>query len=319
MTSKQTNSQENENATAMNTPLLTASSDLDYSCDIYQDPQALSNMRFDATFKLILIGNSGVGKSCIIKRIGHNRFSEEHEVTIGAEFTTIVAHVNKKSFIKLQFWDSCGQERFNSITRIFYRGSSCVLLVYEVNNASTLRDLETIWINDIQSNLKDALIILVGNKADIDENQKTKFKRQVTQEEGLEFMKRHNIDHYVEVSAKTGYGIKPLVEYISKQLYHHNRDNLYEFKESETGSQVSYKSRRSSNQSMQSGGNPSPLSKQISTNSINMTSAGNRQRTHTNMSSKSSTKFSKNDGRLKAHSVSSLKNGSQVDKRSQCC
>lgn len=89
-------------------------------------------MKIDATFKLILIGNSGVGKSCIIKRIGHNTFSEEHEVTIGAEFTTIVAHVNKKSFIKLQFWDSCGQERFNSITRIFYRGSSCVLLVYEV-------------------------------------------------------------------------------------------------------------------------------------------------------------------------------------------
>lgn len=58
-------------------------------------------MRFDATFKLILIGNSGVGKSCIIKQIGNNSFSEDHEVTIGAEFKTIAAYVNKKSYLKL--------------------------------------------------------------------------------------------------------------------------------------------------------------------------------------------------------------------------
>ena len=92
-----------------------------------------ANGGFDATFKLILIGNSGVGKSCIIKRIGSNSFSDDHEVTIGAEFTTIAAHVDRKRFLKLMYWDSCGQERYNSITRIFYRGSHCVLLVYEVN------------------------------------------------------------------------------------------------------------------------------------------------------------------------------------------
>jgi len=62
--------------------------------------------------------------------MGSNKFSEEHEVTIGAEFTTVAAHIDKKHFLKLQFWDTCGQERYNSITRIFYRGSQCVLLVY---------------------------------------------------------------------------------------------------------------------------------------------------------------------------------------------
>jgi Ras-related protein Rab-1A len=65
-------------------------------------------MKFDASFKLILIGDSGVGKSCIINRIGSNTFNEDHEVTLGAEFTTIAAQINKKSLIKLQFWDSCG-------------------------------------------------------------------------------------------------------------------------------------------------------------------------------------------------------------------
>ena len=106
-----------------------------YPCEIYQDPSrlAITNGGFDATFKLILIGNSGVGKSCIIKRIGSNSFSTDHEVTIGAEFTTIAAHLEKKRFLKMMFWDSCGQERYNSITRIFYRGSHCVIFVYEVN------------------------------------------------------------------------------------------------------------------------------------------------------------------------------------------
>ncbi len=107
-----------------------------YTCDIYQDPSKLelqSGRAFDANFKLILIGNSGVGKSCIIKRIGNNSFSDDHEVTIGAEFTTIAAHVDRKKFFKMMFWDSCGQERYNSITRIFYRGSQVVFFVYEVN------------------------------------------------------------------------------------------------------------------------------------------------------------------------------------------
>jgi GTPase SAR1 family protein len=74
-----------------------------YACDIYQDPSRVvpGSGGFDATFKLILIGDSGVGKSCIIKRIGSNSFSTEHEVTIGAEFTTIAAHVDKKKFMKL--------------------------------------------------------------------------------------------------------------------------------------------------------------------------------------------------------------------------
>lgn len=96
------------------------------------------------------------------------------------------------------------------------------------------------WISDLQSNLKDALLILVGNKADIDQG-KTAYKRQVTKEEGQQFMKKHNLDYFTEVSAKTGEGITSLVKYIAKALYHGNRDHLYEFKESETASSLSYK------------------------------------------------------------------------------
>ncbi|TNV77594.1 hypothetical protein FGO68_gene15211 [Halteria grandinella] len=201
-----------------------------YQCDIYQDPSKLvisnGGGAYDATFKLILIGNSGVGKSCIIKRIGSNSFSHEHEVTIGAEFTTIAAHVDRKRFLKLQYWDSCGQERFNSITRIFYRGSHCVVFVYEVNNAQSLRDLERVWIADVQANLKDAFLVLVGNKADVDDELKTRSQRQVSQEEALMFKEKHRIHYHTEVSAKTGMGIRDMVEQIAKNLYHVHKENM---------------------------------------------------------------------------------------------
>ena len=79
--------------------------------------------QYEKTLKLILIGDSGVGKSCIIQRIGTNSYTKVHEVTIGAEFTTVAAHISKDVAVKIQVWDSCGQERFNSITRIFYRNA----------------------------------------------------------------------------------------------------------------------------------------------------------------------------------------------------
>lgn len=89
-------------------------------------------------------------------------------------------------------------------------------------------------------------MVLVGNKADIDASAKYKYQRQVTVEEGVQFKEKHNLDFFIEVSAKSGDGISTIVETISKALYHSNKDHLFEFKESETASSVSYKSRYSS-------------------------------------------------------------------------
>lgn len=114
---------------------------------------------------------------------------------------------------------------------------SQVNLVFSIQS---LKALEVTWIKDIQSNLKDALLILVGNKADIDDSQKHRYKRQVTQDEAHEFMQRHGLNHFTEVSARTGYGIKELVDFISKSIYHKNRDCLSEYRESDTASQYSY-------------------------------------------------------------------------------
>lgn len=96
----------------------------------------------------------------------------------------------------------------------------------------------------MQANLKDALIILVANKIDIDDETKTKFKRQVTQEDGLNFKNKHKLNYFTEVSAKTGKGIPELVDYISRLLFHEYKMKANDYRDVETGS-VSSKSKSS--------------------------------------------------------------------------
>ena len=90
----------------------------------------------DYLFKLIIIGNSGVGKSCLMHRVTTNEFSEDHEVTVGVEFGSLLIRMgdpsDQQSVFKLQIWDTAGQESFQSITKIFYRGAHAVLLTYSV-------------------------------------------------------------------------------------------------------------------------------------------------------------------------------------------
>ena len=89
----------------------------------------------DYLFKLIIIGNSGVGKSCLMHRVTTNEFSEDHEVTVGVEFGSLLLKMTDQdasSVFKLQIWDTAGQESFQSITKIFYRGAHAVLLTYSV-------------------------------------------------------------------------------------------------------------------------------------------------------------------------------------------
>ena len=83
-----------------------------------------------------------------------------------------------------------------------------------------MRDLERVWIADVQGSLKDALLILVGNKADVDDETRTRSQRQVSQQEAREFKEKHRLHYHTEVSAKTGRGIKELVEHLAKNLYH---------------------------------------------------------------------------------------------------
>ena len=103
----------------------------------------------DYLFKLIIIGNSGVGKSCLMHRVTSNEFLEDHEVTVGVEFGSLIIKMEETVF-KLQIWDTAGQESFQSITKIFYRGAHAVLLTYSIASLASFQKLVH-WYNEIKA------------------------------------------------------------------------------------------------------------------------------------------------------------------------
>jgi len=121
-------------------------------------------------------------------------------------------------------------------TRIL--GEQVRLDIHDDDSKQSLSDLVE-WAADIRRNLKETYFILIGNKVDIDDDPSTQYKRQVTREEGEQFMRTHGLHFFAEVSAKTGKGVNELLVHIGKALFHFNRQKLTEFKEEETMSQSS--------------------------------------------------------------------------------
>ena len=104
----------------------------------------------DFLFKLIIIGDSAVGKSCLMHRVTTNEFIADHEVTVGVEFGTLMLKIADQNLFKLQIWDTAGQENFKSITKIFYRGAHCVVLTYDITRMDTFLNLET-WFQEVST------------------------------------------------------------------------------------------------------------------------------------------------------------------------
>lgn len=146
-------------------------------------------------FKYIIIGDSGVGKSCLLLQFTDKRFEPMHDITIGVEFGARLINIQGQS-VKLQIWDTAGQESFRSITRSYYRGACGALLVYDVTNRESFTHLQS-WLEDAKANANTAIVImLIGNKCDLDS------ARQVTREEGEAFARKHGLV-FMETSAKT--------------------------------------------------------------------------------------------------------------------
>ncbi|ORX56228.1 ras-related protein rab-2B-like protein [Hesseltinella vesiculosa] len=155
----------------------------------------MSNFNYSYIIKYIIIGDTGVGKSCLLLQFTDKRFMPAHDLTIGVEFGTRFVVVNDQR-IKLQIWDTAGQESFRSITRSYYRGAAGALLVYDITRRETFEHLPT-WLKDIRDHANpDTVIMLIGNKSDLDG------KRQVTKEEGERFAKENNL-FFLEASAKS--------------------------------------------------------------------------------------------------------------------
>jgi Ras-related protein Rab-2A len=103
----------------------------------------------DALFKVIIIGDSGIGKSCMLKRLMEDDFKDDHDITVGVEFGSNLIKVEDK-ILKLQVWDTAGQESFRSITKIFYRGAHVVILAYSIINGLSFENL-TDWLREVRT------------------------------------------------------------------------------------------------------------------------------------------------------------------------
>lgn len=154
-----------------------------------------SDKNSECVLKLIIVGESSVGKSNLMSQFIDKRFYGDHDVTIGVEFATKNINIQNKIY-KLQVWDTAGQETFRSITQAYYRGTVGCLLVYDITDRKTFERLDR-WIGEIkQSCNNNAVIILAGNKSDLEQ------MRAVEQEEGKLLAEKHKL-LFFETSAKT--------------------------------------------------------------------------------------------------------------------
>ena len=125
-------------------------------------------MSYAYVFKFIVVGDSSVGKSCLLLQFTDNRFKPGHDLTIGVEFGSRTVAIDKSNNIKLQIWDTAGQESFRSITRSYYRGAICALLVYDITRRNTFQNLVR-WLEEMLEHAYNRMtIVLVGNKKDLE-------------------------------------------------------------------------------------------------------------------------------------------------------
>ena len=178
---------------------------------------------YDLIFKLVLIGDTGVGKTNILSRYINNEFSLATQSTVGVEFGSKIIKKNDK-LIKLQIWDTAGQERYKSITSAYYKGSKGALVVYDISRKGTFENVDK-WIEELKANgSEDVLIMLVGNKSDLED------KREVKTEDVIKKAEQFKVA-FCETSALDGKNIDHafdnLINEIAKKV---ERDKINEAK-----------------------------------------------------------------------------------------
>ena len=155
----------------------------------------MASTSYDHLFRYIIVGDMAVGKSCLLLQFTDHKFRYEHQLTIGVEFGGKTLDIKNRK-IKIQIWDTAGQEAFQAITRTYYKGAIGALLVYDITRRETFNHIES-WLNEVKTHgAKDVVCVLVGNKKDLEES------RKVTFEEGQSLAKINGL-LFLETSAKT--------------------------------------------------------------------------------------------------------------------
>ena len=176
-------------------------------------------MTYDYTFKVVLIGDKGTGKSTLTQRFLTNLFKSKSRLTIGVDFEVKSLEINGKK-IKLQIWDFGGQDRFRFLLSTYVRNAEGGIFMYDITNYSSLARLDD-WLMAIRKEFRAGgqfPILIVGNKADLEDN------REVSREEGIQFAKVRGVDGFIECSAKTGENVEEMFDALTRLMIMKNAD-----------------------------------------------------------------------------------------------
>ena len=167
------------------------------------------NISYDFLFKVSLIVDAATGKTSIITRFIDDVFKEETSTTIGVDFKIVSLDLGENTYAKMQIWDTCGSERFKSITASFLKSCSAFILVFDLNRKNTFKSIEN-WIKTINENTKPKFLILIGNKCDL--------KRDVNKDEIILFCEKNKLN-YIEISVKENKNVEKIFKEVAYQLY----------------------------------------------------------------------------------------------------
>ena len=175
----------------------------------------LISQDYDYLFKVLLLGDTDVGKSSLILRYTEETFNSKLVNSIGVDFKMKKKEIDGK-IIKVQIWDTAGHERFRSITYSYYRGANAIIIVFDITDKKSFLSI-TEWLKQIEKHAKENVFkFLVGNKSDLAE------ERKVTFEEAKEYADKHDLP-YIETSAKEGININELFESSIKSFLSNNK------------------------------------------------------------------------------------------------
>ena len=169
----------------------------------------MANHKYDHLFKLLIIGESGVGKTCLLLRFTDDSFTANHLTTIGIDFKIKIINLENK-LIKLQIWDTAGQERFRTITKTYYKGAHGIILTYDVTDETSFKNIKN-WIKQIEQNAQNTVCkVLVGNKCD-------KPDRKVSEEQGKTLAQEYGMQFF-ETSAKSNQNVNETFTFLTKEI-----------------------------------------------------------------------------------------------------
>ena len=191
---------------------------------------------FDLKYKIMILGESKVGKTSLIKRYTKDQFGGVYLTTVGMDFQDKIIEIEDKK-IRLQIWDTAGQDRFRNVTKSYFQSAKGLIIVYEISDKESFEKIN-FWMEHIKNNApEDAKIILVGNKEDLTS------ERQVSIEDGENKAKNYNIKFF-EACAKDGTNVKELFYYLANEIY---QDDKLKGNDNKNGAKLKYKLTKKNN------------------------------------------------------------------------